>query len=187
MPGDGCIGEIRMFGGNFAPRNWALCDGQLLPISQNQALFSILGTTYGGDGRTTFGLPDLRGRFPMHPGNGPGLTNRNLGQRSGVEDVTLTINQIPSHSHGAVTNVTEITSPDEGNSAIPDDAILAKSGAGDPDYAPVENANSKLAEDSHEAETTVLNTGGSQSHTNMPPFNCVNFIICLEGLYPSRN
>ena len=93
------IGQIVQFGGNFAPRGWALCDGQLLAISQNAALFSILGTTYGGDGRTTFGLPELRGRLALHPGNGPGLSNYQLGQRSGQEDVSLNVNQIPAHSH----------------------------------------------------------------------------------------
>ena len=98
---DPFIAEIIMFGGNFAPRGWAFCDGQLLSISSNSALFSILGTTYGGDGRTTFGLPDLRGRVAMHPGSGPGLTQRRLGEKSGMETVTLTTNQIPSHNHTA--------------------------------------------------------------------------------------
>ena len=98
------IGQIIMFGGNFAPRGWALCDGQLLPISQNSALFSILGTTYGGDGRTSFGLPELRGRVAMHPGNGPGLSSRRLGERSGVETVTLGATQVPAHGHNPVAN-----------------------------------------------------------------------------------
>lgn len=187
MPNEGCIGEIRMFAGNFAPRNWALCDGQLLPIAQYNALFAILGTTYGGDGRTTFALPDLRGRFPMHPGNGPGLTPRQLGQKGGVEDVTLTAAQMPAHSHSASTEVIENVSSNEGNSASPDGQVLAKSGSGDPDYAPIAQADSKLDERSHDASTTVGTAGGNQSHDNMSPFNCVNFIICLEGIFPPRN
>ncbi len=96
---DPFIGQIQTFGFNFAPRGWARCDGQLLPISSNSALFSLLGTTYGGDGRTTFGLPDLRGRAALHQGQGPGLSNRNLGQRAGAENTTLTVNQMPSHNH----------------------------------------------------------------------------------------
>jgi microcystin-dependent protein len=150
-------------------------------------LFSILGTTYGGDGQTTFALPDLRGRFPMHPGHGPGLTSRQLGQKGGVENVTLTTAQMPAHSHNANTEVIENTSANEGNSAVPDEAILAKSGAGDPDYTPFSNANAKLDERSHDASTTIGTTGGNQSHDNMSPFNCVNFIICLNGIFPSRN
>jgi len=93
------VGEIRMFAGNFAPRGWAFCDGQLLAVSQNDALFSLLGTIYGGDGRTTFGLPDMRGRTPLHAGQGPGLSNRRLGAKAGAENVTLTVNQLPSHRH----------------------------------------------------------------------------------------
>ncbi len=97
--GDPFIGQINLFAGNFAPRGWAFCDGQLLPINQNEALFSLLGTMYGGDGRTTFALPDLRGRTPVHPGSGPGLTNRRLGERLGLEDYALTVGQLPSHTH----------------------------------------------------------------------------------------
>ena len=187
MPGEGCLGEIRMFAGNFAPRNWALCDGQLLPISQYSALFAILGTTYGGDGRTTFGLPDLRGRFPMHPGNGPGLSSRQLGQKGGVENVTLTVAQMPSHTHSASTQVTSEASDSEGTVTNPEDAIPAKSGSGDPDWVDENNANIELSDQMHSASTTIGSAGGSQSHDNMSPFNCVNFIICLEGIFPSRN
>ncbi len=120
------LGEILMFAGNFAPRGWAFCDGQILPISQNQALFSLLGTTYGGDGRTTFALPELRGRVAMHPGTGPGLSSRQLGEKSGVESVTLW-------------------------------------------------------------GVSAQNTGGGQAHTNIQPFQCVNYIIALQGTFPSRN
>lgn len=187
MPGEGCIGEIRMFAGNFAPRDWAFCSGQLLAVAQYDALFSILGTTYGGDGRTTFGLPDLRGRIPMHPGNGPGLTPRQLGEKSGVENVTLTTNQIPPHSHPAVTTISAEASSAEGNSSQPEDRIPAKSGSGDPDWADPATADIELSEAAHSAQTTISNTGGGQSHTNVQPFSCVNFIICLQGLYPPRN
>jgi microcystin-dependent protein len=187
MPAEGCIGEIRMFAGNFAPRSWALCDGQLLPINQNQALFSILGTTYGGDGQTTFALPDLRGRFPMHPGNGPGLSPRNLGEEGGVENVTLTTAQMPTHTHPATTQVTSEASDTEGTVTNPEDAIPAKSGSGDPDWADENNANIELSDQMHNASTTVGSAGGNQSHNNMPPYGCVNFIICLQGIFPSRN
>ena len=187
MGAEGYIGEIRMFGGNFAPRNWALCDGQLLAISQNSALFSILGTTYGGDGRTTFGLPDLRGRIPMHPGNGPGLTPRQLGQKNGVEQVTLTNGQLPNHTHPATSNATMKAVSTEGGSASPDDKILAKSGAGDPDYGDESNADSQLHDSAISVDTNIGNAGGNQPHQNTQPSQCVNFIICLQGIFPSRS
>lgn len=154
------IGQIVMFGGNFAPRGWALCDGQLLPISSNSALFSILGTTYGGDGVSTFGLPDLRGRSPMHPGSGPGLTPRQLGQKGGAERVTLTTNQLPAHSHDM-----ELTS---GNGTTNNPV-----GVG---------TNSTWAQ-----SVASSDTGGGQAHDNMAPFLCTNFIIALQGTYPSRS
>ena len=170
------IGEIVMFGGNFAPRNWALCDGQLLAINSNQALFSILGTTYGGDGRTSFGLPDLRGRVAMHPGNGPGLTPRSLGQKSGIENVTLNSQQIPSHNHnmrlGAGT----------GNLKSGPNNYLAVTDLGDES---IWTANAPQAATMNTA--AISNTGGGQSHTNIQPFQCVNFIIALFGVFPSRN
>ena len=187
MPAEGCIGEIRMFGGNFAPRGWALCDGQLLAISSNSALFSILGTTYGGDGRTTFGLPDLRGRIPMHPGNGPGLNNRNLGEKGGIERVTLTNSELPSHSHPATSNATMKAISTEGDSANPKERIPAKSGAGDPDYGEESNADTSLHSDAISVNTNVGNAGGNESHQNLQPYQCVNFIICLQGIFPSRN
>jgi microcystin-dependent protein len=176
-----------MFGGNFAPRGWALCNGQLLPISQNSALFSILGTTYGGDGQVTFGLPDLRGRVPMHAGNGPGLTNRPLGQRSGVENVTLNSNQIGSHTHAASTTAVVNASSNEGDSSSPGGMIPAKSGAGDPDYAAVADADAELDAGAISASTTVNHAGGGQPHTNLQPYQTVNFIIALVGTFPSQN
>ena len=123
------IAEIIMFGGNFAPRSWAFCDGQLLPISQNTALFSLLGTIYGGDGRTTFALPDLRGRVPMHQGNGPGLTPRNLGSKGGEENVALNQQQMPSHTHAAVVEVH--CSSEDGESDEAADNFPAKAGGGE--------------------------------------------------------
>jgi microcystin-dependent protein len=166
------VGEIRMFAGNFAPRSWAFCDGQLLAVSQNDALFSLLGTTYGGDGRTTFGLPDLRGRIPIHAGSGPGLTPRNLGSKGGAEKVTLTVNQIPSHTHPLQASQSSATE------RRPEGKVFAQTPGFDlyrEDGSPV-NMNT----------STVGNTGGSQSHTNLMPFLCIHFIIALFGIYPSR-
>ena len=160
------IAEIKMFGGNFAPRGWAFCDGQLLPISSYNALFSLLGTTYGGDGRTTFGLPDLRGRFAMHPGNGPGLTSRRHGDKGGTETNTLTPGQLPSHNHG-------VSSATEGTSKSPVGKVLAVTD--DRNY--VDGA----------ATGTTQNTGSNQSVNNMPPFGTVHYIIALQGVFPSRS
>lgn len=167
------IGQIIMFGGNFAPRGWALCDGQLLPIAQNAALFSILGTTYGGDGRTTFGLPDLRGRAPIHAGNGPGLSDRRLGVRVGTEIETLNVNQIPSHTHGAVANT------NAADDHQPQGALLGTASADI--YTQGGGNNVALG------AGTIQSTGGNQSHNNMPPSLAVNFIIALVGTFPSRN
>lgn len=173
--GDQFLGEIRMFIGNFAPLGWALCDGQLLAITSNTALFSLIGTTYGGDGRTTFALPDLRGRFPMHPGMGPGLSPRSLGQRGGQESVTLTEMQMPAHTH------TANASSADADQVSPTGNVWAAEPAGS--TALYHNA----------APNTSMNpqaigvAGGNHSHDNMSPFLCVNFIIALEGIYPSRN
>ena len=167
------VGEIRMFAGNFAPRGWAFCDGQLLAVSQNDALFSLLGTIYGGDGRTTFGLPDLRGRIPIHAGTGPGLSPRRLGAKAGAEDVTLTVNQLPSHSH------TVRCVKDNGNQTSPTGHVWAANttnqyAAAAPEPTAAANANA------------ISDTGGSQAHFNLMPFLCVHFIIALFGIYPSR-
>lgn len=167
------LGQIVMFAGNFAPRGWAFCDGQLLPISQYSALFSILGTTYGGDGRTTFGLPELRGRVAMHPGSGPGLTPRSLGQKSGVENVTLNITQIPSHNH----NVSVGVNTAAGEETDPITILSSHAGAFNED--PTSGATLGGVNES--------NAGGNQDHTNIQPFQCVNFIIALQGTFPSRN
>jgi microcystin-dependent protein len=171
---EGMIGEIRMFAGNFAPRSWAFCEGQLLPINQNQALFSILGTTYGGDGRTTFALPDLRGRVSMHPGNGPGLTSRRLGEKSGSETNTLNENQMPSHGH-----------------SIPMPAPIAKGDtSGDTDSEASDDGFVKASLSKTQTQTFTLDAdhaGGNQPINNVQPFTCVNYIICLQGIFPSRS
>jgi len=170
------LGEIIMFGGNFAPRGWALCDGQLLPIAQNTALFSILGTTYGGDGRTTFGLPELRGRAPIHAGHGPGLSDVRLGQKGGLETVTLTQAQMPAHNHSAITQAA--ANPGRGTvTTTPTGAYLAEGGS----YAPSKDV--QMATDG----ITVGNTGNSAAHENRPPYQAVNYIIALQGTFPSRN
>ena len=167
------VGEIRMFAGNFAPRGWAFCDGQLLAISQNDALFSLLGTIYGGDGRTTYGLPDMRGRIPIHAGSGPGLSPRRLGAKGGTENETLIVNQLPSHSHAW-----RASSGVAGQSQ-PVGHALAQSGS-----------NIYIASSTNLvnlSSNSVTSTGGSRSHTNLMPFLCIHFIIALFGIYPSRH
>ena len=166
------IAEIRIFAGNFAPRGWAFCNGQLLPIAQNTALFSIIGTTYGGDGRSTTALPDLQGRVPMHPGRGPGLTERRLGQRGGVETVTLSEEQMPNHTH------TVRVTAGPGNRPGPANAIFGRALGGLP-YRPPESMVAN-------ADQTLAPAGGSQPHNNVAPYLTMNYIIALVGLYPSR-
>jgi len=166
------VGEIRMFAGNFAPRGWAFCDGQLLAINQNDALFSLFGTIYGGDGRTTFGLPDLRGRVPVHAGSGPGLSTVNIGHKGGVENETLTVAQLPSHSHTA-----------QGQSASAGSTRPAGSGVARPDRNLYRDSGTAVAMNA----AAVTSVGGSRSHTNLQPFLCVHFIVALFGIYPSRH
>lgn len=182
------IGMIVMFGGNFAPRGWAKCDGTLLAISQYQALFSILGTTYGGDGRTTFALPPLRGRAPIHYGQGAGLSNHPLGQKSGQEVVTLNTNEIPSHTHGINATGSLRVVREDGNTSEPAGAAIANVS---PDTTHAYNNSTAPDADavanSVIVSATALNTGGNQHHNNMQPYLAVNFIIALEGTYPSRN
>ncbi|MCP4361480.1 MAG: phage tail protein [Chloroflexi bacterium] len=189
------LAEIIMFGGNFAPRGWALCDGQLLPISQYSAVFSLLGTTYGGDGRTTFGLPDMRGRVPVHPGTGPGLTPRRLGESSGTEHNTLSVNQMPSHTHATTTTATTSVpaSTNSGTKELPaaGDFLAAGNVSGRPEaQIYIEAANAGTTVDLSAGATvnvTVVNTGNGQQVNNMQPWLGVNFIIALEGTFPSRN
>jgi len=167
---DPMIGEIRLFAGNFAPRGWALCQGQLLSISQNNALFSILGTTYGGDGRTTFALPDLRGRVPIGNGQGPGLTNVTLGRKSGTENITISTSQLPSHNH-RVNGLAEMNIGVSPNSKTLTRVFVRGGTTGS-------TAASDLI-------TTA--TGSSSRLSNNQPSVGLNYIIALQGIYPSRN
>lgn len=173
------LGQILMFGGNFAPRGWALCDGQLLAISGNSALFSILGTTYGGDGRTTFALPDLRGRVAIHEGVGPGLSPKSLGSKGGSETNTLNVNQLPAHAHDVVVNC--VNGPGNANTAA-GNVWSADAGNQSATYS---NAapNGTMQGDA----VTVENTGNNQAVNNMQPYQVINYIIALQGTFPSRN
>lgn len=174
------IAQIMLFAGNFAPRGWAFCHGQLLSISSNEALFSIIGTIYGGDGRTTFGLPDLRGRAAMHAGNGPGLTTRRLGQRSGTETNTLNALQLPSHNHN-VSGAIQLGAP-------------SSQASGNGQFLPVTTGANFYSDTKGNASLNagalninIGNTGGNQAVNNMQPYQVLNFIIALEGVYPSRS
>jgi microcystin-dependent protein len=171
------LGEIRMFAGNFAPKGWEFCNGQLLSIAQNSALFSLLGTAYGGNGQTTFGLPNLQGRVPMHWGSGQGLTPRTLGEMSGSEHVTLLSNQMPAHTHQIAAN------NGQGDTFSPEGAVNAA--AVDATQQPL-NIYSSSANGTMAAQS-IKAAGGSQPHDNMQPYQCVSFIIALEGIYPSRS
>ena len=173
---DCMMGSMLMFAGNFAPRNWALANGQLLSIAQNQALFAILGTTYGGNGQTTFALPDLRGRFPTGPGQGPGLTDRFLGEQGGNEIRTLTTQQMPIHNHALVVSDAPATSssPSPGGTKT----LAAIQGAG---------AYAAVAPNTLLSGPSVGLAGGSQPFEIMPPYLGVNYIICMQGIFPSRD
>lgn len=160
-----------MFAGNFAPRGWAFCDGQLLAVSQNDVLFSLLGTIYGGDGRSTFALPEMRGRVPLHKGTGPALSARRLGAKGGSEKETLTANELPSHTHP------NNGSTDDGTSNDPTGLVLA----GSTEFLYRTDKNTSLN------QAAVASTGGSGDHTNLMPTLCINFIIALIGIYPSRS
>ena len=167
------LGEIRMFAGNFAPQNWAPCDGRLLPIAENDALFTLLGTTYGGDGQTTFGLPDLRGRLPIGMGSGPGLSPRAQGQAMGVESVTLTVAQTPAHTHAfAAGGASSSTSPQ---------GLVPAAATGFSFYAATPSGSDALN------PGTVQAVGSGQPHDNVMPSLAVSFIIALAGIYPSQS
>lgn len=167
------IGEIRMFAGSFAPAGWAFCDGQLMPISENDALFALIGTTYGGDGQETFALPNLQSRIPIHAGSGPGGITRQLAEMGGTESVTLTTQQIPVHNHPF------LASTATGTQNSPAGEVLA-SGSSVLIYRP-------QAPSQPLAVQTISPTGGSQPHDNMVPFLCISFIISLFGLFPQQN
>ena len=174
MPYEPYLAEIYMGGMNFAPRGYASCDGQILPIAQNTALFSVLGTTFGGNGQTTFALPDLRGRVPMHTGQGPGLSPRTLGEQGGSENTTLLTTQMPAHNH-ALIGVT-----DAGTASEPTGAYLANSGALDKEY----KTTGTLTQMNPAA---VGVAGGSQPFNTLQPYLVLTFYIALEGIFPSRN
>ena len=164
------LAEIRMVGFNFAPRGWAFCDGQILPINQNQSLYSLLGTTYGGDGRTSFALPDLRGRVPIHVGSSDGV-HHSIEKKSGEETHTLAANEMPQHTHNIQASASAATSSD------PTGTVLAQSTQ---IYGSPANMVAMIS-------GTMTNTGGGQAHENMQPYLAVNFCIALQGLFPSRN
>ncbi len=174
---EGTIAEIRMFAGNFAPRTWAFCQGQILSIAQNTALFSLLGTTYGGNGQTTFALPDLRGRVPVGTGQGPGLSNITLGEVAGEENHTLILTEMPQHNHAA-------TAP---AAATSDTETPASNKAPGPVSLGAGVSNAFGTASTNLARPTIGVAGGSQPHNNMQPYLGMNYIICLQGIFPSRN
>jgi microcystin-dependent protein len=166
------IAQISLFAGTFAPRGWMFCNGQMLSIAQNTALFALIGTTYGGNGQTTFALPDLRGRVPLGTGLGPGLSNYSLGQQSGTETVTLLSTQIPAHNHALQASTAAPSTPTPANASLPTGSsrIYAAGGAS-------QTLN----------PTSIGSAGGSQPHPNMQPYLALNYIIAVEGIFPSRN
>lgn len=176
---DPFIGQIILFAGNFAPRGWAFCEGQLLAISSHDALFSILGTTYGGDGRSTFGLPSLRGRTAIHAGTGPGLSPRPLGQKSGMNSVVLNTNELPHHTHTATLHGENAAA----SSPNPAGNMLGAT-PNNPAYAAVTAGNDKAM---GSGSIIVNHSGGNLAHNNMQPYLGLNYIIALVGVYPSRS
>jgi len=172
--GEPFVGEIRMFGGNFAPAGWAFCQGQLMPISENETLFNLIGTTYGGDGQETFAIPDLQGRAPMHAGQGPGISQTyQIGEKAGVETVTLTTQQTPIHTHPFIASTAGATA------TSPAGQVIAQSGQ-----------RAVYTEDTtttNLAGSAILPVGGSQPHDNMQPYLVITFIISLFGVFPTQN
>ena len=172
--GEPFVGEIRMFGGSFAPAGWAMCQGQSMPISENDTLFNLIGTTYGGDGQETFNLPDLQGRVPLHAGQGPGISQTyQLGEKAGVESVTLTTNQIPIHNHAFLASL------DAAGSTDPTNQVIAQT--------------SQIHMFTQDVTNRQMNTsaltpvGGSQPHENLQPYLCITFIISLFGVFPTQS
>lgn len=166
------VGEIRMFGGSFAPAGWAFCSGQLMPISENETLFQLIGTTYGGDGEETFALPNLQSRVPIHAGTGPDGTTYQLGEMAGTEQETLTVQQIPNHTHPMLVSGDQATSPNPSGNVLAAPLTATPFFAGNPGVAL--------------SPTSITPVGGSQPHENMQPFLCVSFIISLFGLFPHQ-
>ncbi len=171
---DPFVAEIRIFPFNFAPRGWAFCDGQILPLSQNTALFSLLGTTYGGNGKSNFALPNVQGNAPMHPGQGPGLSLHDLGEVGGSQTVSLLESEIPAHTHALMANTTTATK------SLPTGNSFAKASAMVPYLAP---AGAPLVS---MADQTITPAGGDQPHNNLQPYLTLNFCIALQGVFPPR-
>lgn len=170
---DPFVAEIRIFPFNFAPKGWAWCDGQLLPLSQNTALFSLLGTTYGGNGKSNFALPDLQGRAPMHPGQGPGLSLHDLGEQSGTETVTLIASEVPAHSHTLRADTVDV-----GDTNVPSPSASFAQSAGGTAYQPTS--------DTQLSGSALAPAGGDQPHNNMQPYLTFYFNIALQGVFPPR-
>jgi microcystin-dependent protein len=166
------VGEIRIFAGNFNPAGWMFCEGQLLPISENETLFNLIGTTYGGDGQSTFALPDLRGRLPLHQGTGPGLGTYTLAESGGVEEVTLNVQQIPAHPHTLMCTNGAATDPNPQNDLLAENIAIS----------PYQSQPGSIPM----APNSIGSVGGSQPHTNFQPYLCLNFIISLFGIFPSQ-
>lgn len=175
------VGQLAIFAGSFAPVGWAFCNGQALAIDQNPVLFQLIGTTYGGDGQTTFNLPDLQGRVPVHQGQGPGLSGFVQGQTGGAESVTLTTQQLPTHTHalGAAASA---------NSSTPANTVLASEGGADASkvsiYAPFDATSANMTA---LLPTSLASAGGSQPHENRQPYLAINYIIALQGVFPTQN
>lgn len=191
---DPFIAEIKIFAGNFAPRGWAFCNGQLLPIAQNTALFSLIGTIYGGDGRTTTALPNMQGRLPMHPGNGPGLTQRRLGEKGGSATVNLTSNQTPGHGHAV--NPNPAADPLPLNATVKTVSSRANHGfegghlsntVDSNRYQDTAAPDQAMHAGSVDIDASTENAGSGQPHNNLPPYLALNYIIALTGTYPSRS
>lgn len=183
------LGQIMMFGGNFAPKGWAFCNGQIMPIAQNQALYSLLGTMYGGDGRTTFALPDLRGKTPIKWGTLPGGSNYTQGQSGGTENVILSVAELPAHSHPVTSRITgKFTinaSPNPGNTNDPTNNYLAASSSVDV-YDSTTNAEMGSQIINHQENVNMAYSGGNSPHYNRQPGLTLNFVIALQGIFPSR-
>lgn len=173
--GEPFIGEIRMFGGNFAPAGWAFCNGALMAISENNALFTLIGTTYGGDGQQTFALPDLQGRIPVHAGTGSDGITYTLGEKGGVESVTLTTNQLPIHTH------VPVATSNAGTLSNPANATWSGAGTGEQIYSTPPNPPASTMN-----AQGILPAGGSQPHENMAPYLCISFILSLFGVFPNQ-
>lgn len=188
---EGYIGEVRLFASNFAPRNWSYCEGQLLAISTHTALFSLIGTIYGGDGRTTFALPDTRSRLVLGAGQGAGLTERRIGAKGGEERVTLTQLEMPMHNHLLTSSTLKATvipgaQADSGSTDDPAGAVFAIHNGGAKVYGPTADAVMEVSPLTITGNVTAHNTGGSQSHNNLQPVNTLHYIICMQGIFPSR-